>query len=59
MCLKNVHKKGDASVGHGVGQSQDAAAHDGVAQVEDGHAKGRVALVLWGGHLRLAVRKGG
>lgn len=44
--MSNSHKEGDAGVGHGVGQAQDAAAHDGVAQVEHGHAEGRVALVL-------------
>ena len=33
--MKYLHKEGDACVGHGVGQTQDAAAHDGVAQVED------------------------
>lgn len=42
-----LHKQGDASVGHGKGQTQDATAHDGVAQVEDGHAKGGTTLVLW------------
>ena len=49
---KDLHKEGDASVGHSVGQTQDAAAHDGVAQVEDWHAKGGIALVLWK-HYRL------
>lgn len=43
---KHLHKQGDAGVGHGVGQSQDAAAHDGVAKVEDGHAEGGIALML-------------
>ena len=28
------HEEGDAGVGHGVGEAQDAAAHDGVAQVK-------------------------
>lgn len=41
-----LHKQGDAGVGHGPGQTQDAAAHDGIAQVEDGHPKGSVALML-------------
>lgn len=36
------------SVGHGVGQSQDAAAHDGVAQVEDRHPERGLALKLEG-----------
>lgn len=40
-----LHKQGDASVGHGKGQTQDATAHDGVAQVEDGHAKGGTTLL--------------
>lgn len=49
MCQSNdLHKQGDAGVGHSVGQTQDAAAHDGVPQVEDGHAKGSSALVLRG-----------
>lgn len=43
---KHLHKQGDASIGHGVGQPQDAAAHDGVAKVEDGHAEGGIARVL-------------
>lgn len=34
-----LRKENDASVCHGEGQAQDAAAHNGVAQVEDGHAE--------------------
>lgn len=34
-----LRKENDASVGHGKGQAQDAAAHNGVAQVEDRHAE--------------------
>lgn len=45
--LYNLQEQGDARVGHGPGQTQDATAHDGVTQVEDGHPKGGVALVLW------------
>lgn len=36
----------DTSVGHGVGQPQDATAHDGIAQVEDGHPKRRLPFKL-------------
>ena len=32
-------KQNDSGVGHGVGQSQDPAAHNGVAEVEDGHSE--------------------
>lgn len=39
-------EKHDAGVGHGEGQTEDAAAHDGVAQVEDGHPKGGVTRML-------------
>lgn len=46
ICAIHLHKQGDASVGHGVGQTQDTTAHDGVAQVKDRHAKRGVALVL-------------
>lgn len=43
----NLHKQGDASVGHRVRQAQDAAPHNGIAEVEHGHAEWGVALVLW------------
>ena len=43
---RHSHKQSDPGVGHGVGQTQDAAAHDGISEVEDGHAKGGIALVL-------------
>ena len=35
-----------SSVGHGIGQAQDAAPHDGVAQVEHRHPEGRLPLEL-------------
>lgn len=38
--LRDSQEEDDAGVGHGVGQTQDAAAHDGVTEVEDGHSKG-------------------
>lgn len=40
----------DASVGHGIGQPQNAAAHDGIAQIEDGHPKRRLPFELFTGH---------
>lgn len=43
---KNLQEEDHPSVGHGVRQSQDAAAHDGVAQVEDRHAERGLALEL-------------
>lgn len=43
---KYLREEHDASVSHGEGQAQDAAAHDGVAQVEDGHPEGGVAGML-------------
>lgn len=46
MILLYLRKEHYASVSHGEGQAQDAAAHDGVAQVEDRHPKGGVAGML-------------
>lgn len=43
---QHSQEEDDASVGHGVGQPQDAAAHDGIAQVEDRHPKRRLAFEL-------------
>ena len=42
----HLHKKHNASVGHGVGETQDAAAHDRITQVEDRHTKGGMSWVL-------------
>lgn len=46
MILHYLRKEHYASVSHGEGQAQDAAAHDGVAQIEDRHPKGGVAGML-------------
>lgn len=32
---RHSQEEDDAGVGHGVGQTEDAAAHDGVTEVED------------------------
>lgn len=42
----HLHKQNDARVGHGVGQTQDPAAHDGITQVEDRHPKRGMSRVL-------------
>lgn len=36
----------DPCVSHGIGQSQDAAAHDGIAEIEHGHSKRCLPLEL-------------
>ncbi len=46
VCFCDSQEEDDAGVGHGVRQTQNAAAHDGVAQVEDRHAKGGFTLKL-------------
>lgn len=35
----DLQKEDDASVGHGVRQTQNPAAHNGIAEIEDGHAE--------------------
>lgn len=40
------HKHGDASVGHGIGKSQDSTSHDGIAQVKHRHTKRRRTRAL-------------
>lgn len=42
----HLHKKHNPRVGHGVGETQDAAAHDRITQVEDRHTKGGMSWVL-------------
>lgn len=37
-----------ASVGHGIGQSQDSTAHNSITQVEDRHTKRGLSFKLWG-----------
>lgn len=37
--VSDLQKEDDASVGHGVCQTQNPTAHDGIAEIEDGHAK--------------------
>lgn len=37
-----------ASVGHGVGQSQDPTAHDSISQVEDWHTERGLSFKLRG-----------
>ena len=46
VCSGYSQEKDDAGVGHGVWQTQNAAAHDGIAQVEDRHPKRGFTLEL-------------
>lgn len=39
-------EKDDTSVGHGIGQSQNATSHDGIAEVKYRHSKGGLSFKL-------------
>lgn len=44
----HLQEEDDASVGHGVGQPQDPAAHNGIAEVKHRHPKGGLPFELHG-----------